>query len=187
MAISQIDKQAALVLIDLQKGIAGMPGTPYSSETVIANAAQLVAAFRKRGQAIVFVNVEGGAHGRVERPFKAAAGRPADWSQLVPELGSREGDIRVTKHSWGVFDTTNLDEILKEREISQLVFGGIATSKGVESSARSAHGLGYNVAFAADAMTDRDPQLHYNSVTRVFPLIGEVGSTADLLGLLKHK
>jgi nicotinamidase-related amidase len=56
---------------------------------------------------------------------------------------------------------------------------------GVESTARHAHELGYHVVLATDAMSDRDAEAHENSVSRIFPRLGETATTADILGLLR--
>jgi nicotinamidase-related amidase len=69
--------------------------------------------------------------------------------------------------------------------VTQIVLAGIATSIGVESTARSAYDLGYNVALVVDAMTDRDPETHRNSVEKIFPRLGEAAKTEDVLKLLK--
>ena len=65
-----------------------------------------------------------------------------------------------------------------------MVIAGVATSFGVESTARQAYDAGYNVTLAIDAMTDLRAESHEHSVTRVFPVLGETGSTADILALL---
>ncbi len=58
---------------------------------------------------------------------------------------------------------------------------GVSTSAGVESTARSAHEHGYNVTLAVDAMTDTNAEAHENSVQRIFPRLGETGTTAEIL------
>ena len=55
---------------------------------------------------------------------------------------------------------------------------------GVEATARSAHDLGYNVSFITDAMADRDEITHRHSIEKIFPRIGECGTTDDMLRLL---
>jgi nicotinamidase-related amidase len=67
-----------------------------------------------------------------------------------------------------------------------VVIAGIATSIGVESTARSAHTHGYNVTLATDGMTDLDAEAHYNTLERIFPKLGETGTTAEILTLLEH-
>ena len=84
----------------------------------------------------------------------------------------------------GAFAHTGLEDYLKARGVTQIVIAGIATAIGVESTARQAYEAGFNVTFAIDAMTDLDADTHHNSVTRIFPRIGETGTTADVIGLL---
>ena len=83
----------------------------------------------------------------------------------------------MTKQTWGAFHRTPLDTLLRDRGVTQIVLTGVATSAGVESTARSAHEHGYHVVLATDAMTDRDPDLHEHSVQRIFPRLGETATT----------
>jgi nicotinamidase-related amidase len=64
------------------------------------------------------------------------------------------------------------------------VLVGIATSIGVESSARAAHEHGYHVTLATDAMSDIEAETHRNSVERIFPRLGETGTTDEILEVL---
>ncbi|QAY58965.1 isochorismatase family protein [Microbacterium protaetiae] len=177
MTLTTLDPRTALVIIDLQAGIAGSP----QAAPVVARAVELADAFRAHDLPVVLVNVVSGAPGRTERPRPAAA-RPEGWAELLPELG--EG-IRVTKKTWGAFHGTDLDERLREQGVTQVVLSGIATSKGVESTARSAHEHGYNVTVAVDAVADTDPDSHRNAVERIFPALGETGTTAQIIDLLE--
>ncbi len=102
----------------------------------------------------------------------------------MPELGPREGDVVVTKQRWGAFHGTDLDLQLRRRDVTQIVLAGIATAIGVESTARAAHELGYHVTVATDAVTDLDPDTHRNSVEKVFPRLGETGTTSAIVELL---
>jgi nicotinamidase-related amidase len=90
----------------------------------------------------------------------------------------------VTKQTWGAFTRTDLDSYLKAEGVTQVVVAGIATTAGVESTARHAHELGFHVTLAVDAMTDMSREAHDNSVTRIFPRMGETGATADIVALL---
>ncbi len=69
--------------------------------------------------------------------------------------------------------------------MTQVVVVGVATSVGVESTARSAHDLGYHVAFITDAMTDRDADAHRHSSEKIFPRLGETDTTENVLAMLK--
>lgn len=182
MTATTLDPKTALVVVDLQKGIVSRP-TAHPAAEVVANSATLADAFRAKGLPVVLVRVTGGAPGRTEAP--APAGRPAaDWADLSPELGPREGDIVVTKQQWGAFYGTDLDLRLRRLGITQIVVTGIATSIGVESTARSAHEHGYHVTIATDAITDMDAGAHRNSVEKIFPRLGETDTTAAIIKLL---
>jgi len=183
MAMTTLDPITALIVIDLQKGIVGMP-TAHPAAEIVARAAELARAFRRHHLPVVLVNVTGGAPGRVEQT-RSTAGRPADWAELVPELGQHPTDYLVTKRTWGAFTNTGLRESLEKLGVTEVVIAGIATSAGVESTARFAHELGFNVAFAVDAMTDASLEAHTNSITRIFPRLGETGTTAEIIKLLE--
>ena len=112
MAITTLDAQTALVIIDLQKGIVAFP-TAHPAAGVVQHASALADAFRRHGLPVVLVNVAGGSPGRVEQKRNLGE-RPADWSQLVPELNQQPTDHTVTKHSWGAFTNTDLQAHLKK-------------------------------------------------------------------------
>jgi nicotinamidase-related amidase len=182
MPLTKLDNATALVLIDLQKGIVAQP-TAHPTGPVIANAARLARAFRARQWPVVLVHVTGSAPGRtdVTRPN---ATRPADWAELVAELEQQPGDHVIAKQRWGAFIGTELDAHLRERNVTQIVLGGVATSIGVESTARSAFDYGYNVVLVSDAMTDMNADAHRNSVEKIFPRLGEVDFTENVVKML---
>jgi nicotinamidase-related amidase len=182
MAITALDPQTALILIDLQKGIVAFP-TVHPADEVVKHAAALADAFRRHDLPVVLVNVAGGAPGRTEQT-RSRREFPAGWTDLVPELNRQPEDHTVTKRTWGAFTNTGLDEHLKKLGVTQVVIAGIATSIGVESTARQAHEHGFNVTLATDAMTDRDLEAHRHSVTRIFPRLGETGTTWEIAALL---
>jgi nicotinamidase-related amidase len=182
MTISALDSRTALLVVDLQKGFAALP-TAHPMDDVVGNAAALLDAFRGRGLPVVLINVDGRAPGRSERSFSTHE-LPAGWTEFLPELNRQPTDHVVTKRTWGAFTNTDLKHHLRESGVTQVVVGGVATSAGVESTARQAHELGFNVALAIDAITDMNADAHHNSVARIFPRLGETGTTRDVLALV---
>ncbi len=180
MPLTAIDPQTALVVIDLQKGIA-TPPTIHPIHEVVNNACALATVFRSYGLPVILVNVAGSPPGRCERP---APTRPEGWTELVLELNQQPDDHLVTKFSWGGFTGTGLDELLKGHSVTQIVLAGMATSMGVETTARQAFELGYNVTVAVDATTDRNADAYRNSTEWIFPKLAEVGSSTDIIQLL---
>ncbi|WP_089103463.1 hydrolase [Streptomyces hyaluromycini] len=189
MSLSTLDPRTALVVIDLQQGIVGMPTQPHTGPEVVARTVELADAFRAQDLPVVLVRVSFAADfadavpGRTERQARGLA-FPEGWDVVVDELSGRDGDIHVTKHNWSAFHGTGLDVQLRRRGVTQIVLTGIATSIGVESTARDAYAHGYHVTLATDAMADADAEAHRNSVERIFPRLGESGSTAEVLELL---
>ena len=95
-------------------------------------------------------------------------------------------DYIVSKQRVGAFIGTSLDETLRKRGVTQVFVTGIATSLGVESTARSAYDYGYNVVIVVDAVTDRDADAHQHCVEKIFPRISETDTTGSVLKLLKE-
>lgn len=177
-----LDQKTALLLIDLQEGIVAMP-TIHSSTEIVSRASELASAFRAHGLPVVLVNVDRGAPGRTE-----GGGRlmdpSASWVALVPGLSTAPTDLRVTKQTWGAFTDTGLHERLSGLNVTQVVIAGLMTSKGVDSTARFASELGFNVTVAIDAVSDTSIDAHNHGITNIFPALGETGTTQEILALL---
>jgi len=134
----------------------------------------------------VLVNVTGVAPGRTERKMGGGA-FPPDFADLVPELDQQPSDVLISKQRMGAFLGTELDATLKARGVTQIVLAGVATSIGVESTARSAYDMGYHVAFVTDAMTDLDAASHSHSLEKIFPRLGETDTTENVLKVLAQQ
>ncbi len=141
-------KSSALVLIDLQKGIVGMPLAPRSGADVIACAKTLAEKFRAAGAPVFPVRVGFAAdfadapQQAVERPMRVPGGMPADWSELVDGLAA-PGDIVIHKRQWGAFYGTDLELQLRRRGIKTIALGGVATNFGVEIDGAAGLGVGF--------------------------------------------
>lgn len=184
MAFTTLDAKTALIVIDLQQGIVALP-TAHPTGEVVKRSALVADAFRRHGLPVVLVNVTGGAPGRAEQA-RPSGDFPAGFADLVPEINAQPSDHRVTKRTWGAFTNTDLEAYMREQGVTQVVLVGVATSIGVESTARFANELGFNVTLVVDAMTDLHADAHTNSITRIFPRLGETGTTQELLELLER-
>jgi nicotinamidase-related amidase len=185
MPITTLDPKSALVVIDLQKGLLAYPTlTPIAD--IIARASALASAFRRHALPVVLVNAAGRAPGRTDQPHRPLA-MPPGWTDIVPELGQQASDLALTKYSPGAFGDTALAAELRARGVTQVVVIGVATSHGVEATARGAYDLGFNVTLPLDAITDVDAASHEHATTRVFPRVAETGLAADVLALLSTR
>lgn len=184
--------ETALVIIDLQKGIVERETAPYASRIVIQNAAVLATEFRKIGVPIFLVRVTPSPDGKdALHPIADVAiqtqALPSGWADIVPEIGPMREDFVITKHQWGAFYGTELDLELRRRGIKTIVLCGIATNIGVESTARFAYEYGYQQIFVEDAMSALSADEHMFTVTKIFPRIGRVRKTNELINRIsKH-
>ena len=182
--ITEIDKNTALVLIDLQKGILNAQRV-HSLKEILEKIIILMESFRRESLPIVIVNVNPiGATWLSSRKQAIASNTSApmpDFTEILEEIKTEPDDIFITKKTWNAFYNTQLHEELQKRNITNLVLGGVATSIGVEGTARAASELGYNISFAIDAMTDSNIQAHQNSIENIFPRIGELGTCVEII------
>jgi nicotinamidase-related amidase len=186
MPLTTLDPQTALIVIDLQKGVAGGKFLhPFSD--VVDRTRLLLDAFRAHHLPVVLVNVAGRAPGRTEQGPRSAVELSEGWTDLLPELDPQANDILVTKRSWGAFATTDLEAQLRARGVTQLVVTGVATAGGVEATARHGYELGFNVTLAIDAMTDVREEAHQYSLRHVFPRVGETGTAQEIIDSLAKR
>lgn len=183
MALTQLDQHAALIIIDLQKGIVSLP-LAHSARDIVTKSDTLAKVCRQKNISVVIVNVTGFAKGRNDMGEHSTP--PNDWANLVPELTVESQDKLISKQTWGAFTNTDLDQYLKQNNITQLFICGIATSMGVESTARFASELGYNVVLITDVMSDMNENSHDNSIKNIFPKLGETVKYEEFLTLLNH-
>jgi nicotinamidase-related amidase len=184
MPLTALDPNTALIVIDLQRGIANGSFIHPIGE-VISQSRALIDVFRKMKLPVVLVNVAGRAPGRTEQGPRSSMPLSAGWTDLLPELDQQPGDMVITKQSWGAFATTDLEHQLKARGVTQVVVAGVATSGGVEATARQAYEQGFNVTLALDAMTDMRKDAHEYSIRNVFPRVGEIATVQDIISLLE--
>jgi nicotinamidase-related amidase len=182
--LTKLDTNAALIVIDLQKGVVNMP-TAHPIGEIVKRSARLARAFRERDLPVVLVNVTDLAPGCTDAGRFNLASFPPDWTELVPELQQQAGDHVVSKQRVGAFIGTGLDDFLRKRGVTQVFVTGVATSAGVESTARNAYDHGYNVVLVTDAMTDRSAEAHRHSVEVTFPRLGETDTTENVLKSLR--
>jgi nicotinamidase-related amidase len=186
MALTALDPNTALLVVDLQKGIIGLPSI-HPIGVVVERARALLDAFRARRLPVVLINAAGVAPGRTEQPARVRNLLSEGFTDFIPELDRRADDIVVTKRTWGAFATTDLEARLRAIGVTQVVVAGVATGTGVEATARQAFEAGFNVTLALDAMTDVRAEAHSYSLRNVFPRLGETGTAKDIIRILETR
>lgn len=188
-------KRTALVVIDLMKGMidlmkgtTAIPTKPYTIGDVVKNAALLAEAFRTDKMPVFLVRVSMEPETRLkcltDDHESITHPRSSEWLEFVSEIGSNPSDIVITKRQWGAFYGTDLELQLRRREIDTIVLCGVATDMGVESTARFAYEFGFQQVFAEDAMSSMSEEQHNAAVQYIFPKMGRVRKTEDILRAL---
>ena len=175
-------RTTALVLIDLQNGVLGRKLAPISADELVARGKALAEKFRAAGALVVLVNAALRAEDQpraVDEPSQLPEVLPTGFIDLAPGLAA-PGDILITKSTWGAFSVPELDRELRKRGVRTIALGGVATQFGVESTARQASELGYELVVVKDATTSIAIEAHDNSMQRIFPRIARVTDSGAL-------
>ena len=197
-------------------GMFDRAGIPISGiQAVVEPTARVLTAARSAGIQIVYLKMEfepdlsdaGGheapnfvRHRRlgVGDPVQAPNGREGKilikdtWNtEILSQLVPLEGDIVVSKHRFSGFFETDLDEILRERGITSLIFTGCTTSVCVESTLRDAFFRDYHCLLLEDCTAepiggDLGRSNHEASVLVIEALFGWVSESAALTGALRQ-
>lgn len=173
-------KTAALVLIDLQKGVLARQAVPHTAASIYERSKQLAARCRAAGSVVVWVRVSfagdraDAPRAKVDQPSNYAA-LPIGWDEFPEPLHA--ADVMVTKRQWGAFYGTDLDLQLRRRGVHTLILGGIATSMGVESTARSAWEHGYELVICEDLCADLNAETHASSFRHIFPRLARIANS----------
>jgi nicotinamidase-related amidase len=181
--------RTALVLIDLQNFNVQRELAPHPAERVVGNCAMLAGEMRDRGAMVIYVRVLVDellalpADAPMKKPGTPAP--PPEAVHFAPEAQLQATDHVVTKRQWGAFYGTELDQLLRRRNIKTIILGGIATNYGVESTARAAFDRGYELVFAEDAMSSMQAEAHNFSCENAFRTMGRVRSTRALIDALQ--
>lgn len=87
--------------------------------------------------------------------------KPEDMELVVKP---QEGDLVIDKNTWSIFVGTNFELLLRNSGRSTVVFTGIATEIGVETSARHAYALGFIPVIVSDAVSSGNREAHERSL-----------------------
>ena len=183
-------EKTALVVIDLQNGVVkNGKHSPYTGKQVVENASRLAEVFDEKGAFVVLVRVSTHDGKDIFRPKTDLNMPPVQfdegWDKHVPELAHHTGAYIINKRQMGAFFGTDLDLQLRRRGIDTIVLCGISTAFGVDTTAREANQYGYHQIFVEDAMTAATEEQHIYVCKNIFPRMGKIRSTEQVLSSLQ--
>ena len=118
----------------------------------------------------------------------AAVLEKGSWSAaVVDELAPPDGDIRVDKCRMSGFWDTPLDSILRNLDVTTLLFGGVNADQCVLHTLADANFLGYDTLMVGDCTATTSPAYCWDAtVYNVKQIFGFVVPSSSLLGALER-
>ena len=101
-------------------------------------------------------------------PFMGVGSRDREIPEAVKPV---EGDIVLDKPAASIFIGTNFENLMRNRGINTLIFSGIATEIGIESSARDASNRGFYPVVVSDCVSSMDRDAHDRSLKNLSRLV----------------
>jgi nicotinamidase-related amidase len=174
--MKQENKNMALLVMDVQSNIVGRleKGNEYVEKVTAA-----VAAAHKSEIPVIYVVVgfraglpEVGARNKSFSALKGSMG--ASMVDPRPTIEPVEGDVVVVKRRVSAFTGSDLEVILRAKEIKHIVLAGISTSGVVLSTVREASDKDYQITVLGDLCADFDPEVHSVLMEKVLPRQADV-------------
>ncbi|WP_330234760.1 cysteine hydrolase family protein [Streptomyces sp. NBC_00566] len=111
----------------------------------------------------------------------------APGTEIHPDIAPRQGDVVVTKRRGSAFSGSDLDLVLRARDIDTLVLTGIATSAVVLSTLWRAIDLDFGLTVLTDACLDTDPEVHRMLTEKLFPQWADVFTVEEWLDTIASR
>jgi nicotinamidase-related amidase len=179
--------RTAVISMDYQTAVVGMVA---GAGELLPRASAVLAAARAAGLAVLHVAVgfrpgfpEVSARNQGFAAVKAGnfdLGRP----EPHPAVAAGPGEAVVVKHRVGAFAGTDLEMLLRARDIDTLVLFGLTTSGVVLSTVRHASDSDYRLFVIGDLCADRDLAVHRCLLEQVFPRQAQVITAQDFIAAL---
>lgn len=161
---------------------------------IIPNIQRLRAACQRANIKVVNIHVAAatGDCSDMGRAFKRiGVHSPGVWSpadskeaQILPEVAPQPGEIVLSKTTGSVFNSTNIDWILRNMGVDNLIVSGVVTNGCVEGSVRDAADIGYEVVLVSDATTALTVDEHEEALRRMGAGTVRVRDTDQVVGIL---
>lgn len=162
-------KYTALIVWDVQEALVA---SIFNREDFLKKTCELIDAARMRGIHIFYTKIT-----PLPEEFESKVrsimrrGRRFEPGDIAKEVYPQKGDVVLNKNTASIFVGTNFEYMTRNASLSSLVFTGIATEMGVESSARHALNLGFLPVIAKEAVSSSDRDAHLRSLANMGKLM----------------
>jgi ureidoacrylate peracid hydrolase len=194
--------KSALLILHYQKGLVrhdgvfAFSGTPDQVEkhNCLEKTAGVLKASRGASILVVYVNIAyRPGFPELKKPTypliesiqeRGAFLRGSRDAEVPEELKPEEGDITVINFDSSAFSHTDLDCILRAKDVKQLFLAGIATNWIVESTTRYGAELGYDITVLEDCCQGFTDELHNFAIKETLPFYATIMKSQDFIAAL---
>jgi len=193
--ISNDPTKSALLVMDYQITVLEKFSSAAGSAAVLDHMPKLIAAARAAQMMVAYIVVgfrpgypEVNPRNRVFSTIKENGLLAADsaGTKIHPAVAPREGEPVVVKHRVSAFAGTDLDMLLKAKDIETLILAGVQTSGVVLSTLRQGADLDYRLVVAGDCCTDPDHDVHHVLLEKIFPRNATVATASEIAQAIRR-
>ena len=158
-------------------------------DAIIPPIQELLALFRQKEMEVIHIRVSEVTEdsrdvGRKQLVRGFVVPKGSREAEFLEELQPGDDEIIINKSSSGVFPVTNLDRLLRNMGISTLIFTGTSTNGCVESAARDAVDLGYDIVMVSDACAAGTIATHERALVCLEGPLTRVLTTREVVDLV---
>lgn len=196
-------RKTALLSIDMQNAewspermakarVPGSEEAPYLDimqrieNQLIPNQQRLQAAARKAGIEVIYTTIESytqdGRDRSLDHKISNLFFPKGSWeSKVINEVGPDANDIVIPKTASGIFNSTNIEYVLRNLGIEYLIIYGIFTDQCVECAIRDAADRGFLVTQVEDCCAAGDVERHKISLEQMRGHYCRTRTTDDII------
>lgn len=108
-------------------------------------------------------------------------------ARFVDDLAPIAGELEIRKHRYSAFTATNLDLLLRARDVRTVIVTGVSTNVCVETTFRAAFELGYHVIVPPQACASWSQELHDAALANVRHRFGLTPDVDTILSIWDHQ
>lgn len=159
------------------------------NDVVFENVNKIQKAFRSNKMEVVHIKIEsltndGRDRSASHKRIGCFVRKGTKDAKIIERVEPKGDEIVISKTASGVFNSTNIDYVLKNIGIENLVITGVLTNECVENAVRAASDIGYNVIMINDATAAFTKELHDNAVRSIDGVYCNVLDTKDILNMI---
>lgn len=179
----------ALIVLDMQRYFLSEESHAFipSAKAIIKNVKTLQTTFLEKGLTVVqtkHINTNDDAK-QMKRWWNDIIRPEHPLSNIIDELKDERVMI-LEKSQYDAFYETDLEKMLKERDVDQIIISGVMTHLCCETTARSAFVRGFEVIFPLDATATYNREFHISSIQSLSHGFAVITRTEDVIKRLRE-